>query len=72
MRLKLKSLKFSSAQRKSISQEEVHKDWMSQVPEGRLAHPDEIAHAVLFLASSQASYIRGVSLAVDGGRLRSI
>ena len=69
---RLKSLKFSSAQRKSISQEEVHKDWMSQVPEGRLAHPDEIAHAVLFLASSQASYIRGVSLAVDGGRLRSI
>lgn len=36
-------------------------------PMGRIATPEEVAHAVLFLASDQASFINGHNLVVDGG-----
>lgn len=37
-------------------------------PMKRFGKPEEVGHAVLFLASSEASYITGVDLNVDGGR----
>src|SRR5580700_2300660 len=42
-------------------------DLAKNVPLGRLGDPDEIAKAVAFLASDEASYISGIELFVDGG-----
>lgn len=44
----------------------------AQIPAGRLGEPQEIAGAVVFLASEVASYITGTALAVDGGIARTI
>ena len=47
--------------------EEMKQEAIDAVPMKRLARPDEIAKAILFLASSDASFITGTELAVDGG-----
>ena len=69
---RLGQLRQGRASSSGVSEQAVLDEWIAQVPEGRLAKPEETAQAVLFLASPAAAYIRGVSLPVDGGRLRSI
>jgi 3-oxoacyl-[acyl-carrier protein] reductase len=42
-------------------------DWAERIPLQRLGTPEDVAAAVVFLASDEASYITGHVLAVNGG-----
>ena len=50
-----------------LADEEVSRQFLSAVLMGRAADPIEVAYAVLFLASDEASYMTGSELVVDGG-----
>jgi len=49
--------------------EEMVNQLAAQAPAGRVAEPEELAAAIVFLASDDASFVHGVTLAVDGGRV---
>ena len=46
--------------------EETIRDLVEQTPLGRLGRPEDIAEAVVYLASDKASFVTGQVLAVDG------
>ena len=54
---------------KRTADPEIRAKMLQQVPMGRAGRPEEVANAVLFLASDEASYITGAELYVDGGYL---
>ena len=47
--------------------EGAHEEWAARIPLKRLGSPDDVANAVVFLASDEAAYITGHVLAVNGG-----
>ncbi len=69
---RLTSLAEGRAARAGTTAADIQAGWRAQIPEGRLGRPEELGAVIAFLASPAASYVRGVSLPVDGGRLRSI
>jgi NAD(P)-dependent dehydrogenase (short-subunit alcohol dehydrogenase family) len=63
---RLQSRLEASADLNQISVDEALNRVTQSIPLGRLAQPEEVANVVMFLASSQASYVTGVILTMDG------
>lgn len=64
---RVQSLAKTNAEKKKMRVEQVFEEIQRTIPMGRLADPSEIANVVAFICSDRASYLNGVSLAVDGG-----
>ncbi len=60
------------AEKTGTSIEAVQEASRNEIPTGRYGTPDEFAAVAVFLASSQASYVTGSSVRVDGGMIRGL
>lgn len=69
---RLGELASAIAGRTGATPESVYATWEEEVPMGRLADPAELGALAAFLASEQASYITGQSIAVDGGWIKGL
>ncbi len=60
------------AAERGITREQYLDEAARDIPVRRLGRPEELADAIVFLASERASYINGVTFAVDGGMTRGL
>ena len=60
------------AQEAKISTEQAMLNFIEGIPVKRYGYPEEVANAIVFLASDKASFITGSEVLVDGGRFRSL
>jgi len=69
---RLQEIFLTKSKKNNFDLETIISDAHSQIPLGRFADPKETAKAICFLASEDASYINGINLPVDGGRLSTL
>jgi NAD(P)-dependent dehydrogenase (short-subunit alcohol dehydrogenase family) len=59
----------ADAKHSGVSVEEVQQKSIARIPLGRMAEPEDVANATLFLASDKASYLTGVTITMDGAQI---
>lgn len=69
---RLKSIVETKATKTGVEVSEVFNEMALESPMKRIAEPIEVANAIVFLASPEASYINGINVPVDGGRTKSL
>lgn len=69
---RLLSLTDTLAKKEGVDPKTIEGRWAAQAPLKRIGQPEEFANMVVFLASERASYITGVSIAVDGGIVKGL
>jgi 3-oxoacyl-[acyl-carrier protein] reductase len=69
---RLEEIAEARATKAGTTKEAVYRQWVEEIPIGRIGKPHEVAAAVAFLASPAAGYVSGINLPVDGGRTKSL
>jgi 3-oxoacyl-[acyl-carrier protein] reductase len=54
------------------SEKQIEQTWTDQIPMGRLGQPEEVADAIVWLASERASFVTGQTILVDGGMYKGL
>jgi 3-oxoacyl-[acyl-carrier protein] reductase len=72
MTARLDELSSKLAASEGVEPKQIQERWAAMIPMRRLGQPEEFANMVVFLASERASYVTGVSVAVDGGFVKGI
>ena len=60
------------AEKAGVTIEDITKGVENSIPVKKLGEPEELAAAVCFLCSNEASFINGINLPIDGGQIRSL
>jgi len=69
---RIRDLAEANAKARGITAAEYEANLAKDIPLGRLARPEEVADAIVWLASERASYITGQTVLVDGGAYRGL
>lgn len=69
---RLDELAAATVQRTGLAREAVFDRWRAETPAARLGTPQEVAAAIVFLASAQAGFMTGQAICVDGGASRTL
>ena len=69
---RLGSLISARSQKSGTSTDQIKKDMIATIPAARFARAEEVGAAIAWLCTPAASYVNGINLPVDGGRLPTL